>query len=328
MMQSLQFRNRNRPQARWRQLESAAKLLRWTFAAGLAIAPLSGGFANDSARVSAPIASIVLANQSAHWATAQNDLGAIAGDVQLTHLTLVLQRPPARQQAFEQFLGEQQDPRSANFHRWLTPSELGEKFGDSQQDIDALTSWMRAQGLQVDRVANSRTRIDFSASAARVGAAFQTRMHAYRVAGETRVANASAPRIPSAFSTLIRSISGLYTINAHAAHGAGSARSAPAASAAQPGGTFCSNSNCSQYIFPADFARIYNLNPDYQQGIDGSGQTIAIIGRARVYLPDIENFQQRSQLGVKDPTIIVPPTGVDPGPAASSGGVSEDQLEA
>lgn len=327
MKQNLQLRNRNHPEIHGPWLDPLVTLLRWTIAASLAIVLLPGAFAKDS--ISTPIANIALANHRAHWATAQNDLGAIADDVQLAHLTLVLQRPPARQQAFEQFLLQQQDPQSADFHHWLTPSELGERFGNSQQDIDALTHWMRAQGLHVDKVANSRTRIDFSASAGQVGAAFQTRMHAYRVAGETRIANADAPRIPVAFSAMIRSVNGLYTIKEHANNGAGAAASATrAAASAHPGGTFCSGSNCTQYIFPADFARIYDLNPDYQQGIDGSGQTIAVIGRARAYLPDIENFQQRSQLGVKDPTIIVPPAGVDPGPAASSGGVTEDQLEA
>ena len=324
MKQKLQLRNRS-PETRRSWLDPLATLLRWTIAGSLAVAPLAGAFAKDAARASAPVANVALANHQARWATAQNDLGVIADDVQLAHLTLLLQRSPARQQAFEQFLQQQQDPQSANFHHWLTPSELGERFGNSQQDIDALTGWMRAQGLHVDKVANSRTRVDFSASAGQVGAAFQTRMHAYRVAGQTRVANASAPRIPVGLSAMIRSVNGLYTINEHANHGAGGAASA---ASVHPGGTFCSGSNCTQYIFPADFARIYDLDPDYQQGIDGSGQRIAIIGRARAYLPDIENFQQRSQLGVKDPTIIVPPAGVDPGPAASSGGVTEDQLEA
>ena len=71
---------------------------------------------------------------------------------------------------------------------------------------------------------------------------------------------------------------------------------------ATPEATNCSGGPCSYFILPADFAAIYDLNPVYQQGIDGSGQTIAIIGRARVYLPDIENFQSHRDLAVKDPS--------------------------
>ena len=81
-------------------------------------------------------------------------------------------------------------------------------------------------------------------------------------------------------------------------------------------------------LLPGDFAAIYNVNPVYQQNINGAGQTIALIGRARVYMPDIENFQMRSGLPTKDPIEIVPPGGVDPGNAVSSGKVPGDQTEA
>ena len=83
---------------------------------------------------------------------------------------------------------------------------------------------------------------------------------------------------------------------------------------------FAAAARVSHYIFPADFAAIYDLASAYQQGINGAGQTIAIISRARVYLPDIENFQTLAGLPAKDPTIIVPPGGSDPGAALSSGG--------
>ena len=59
-----------------------------------------------------------------------------------------------------------------------------------------------------------------------------------------------------------------------------------------------------------------------------AGQTIAIIGRASVYDPDIENFQTLTGLRA-DPTVIVPPDGLDPGPPAGTGGKAPgDQVEA
>lgn len=71
------------------------------------------------------------------------------------------------------------------------------------------------------------------------------------------------------------------------------------------------------------------MNPIYRQEIGGGGQTIAIIGRARVYDPDIENFASLAGVATEDPTVIVPPNGLDPGPAAGTGGTaSGDQIEA
>jgi pseudomonalisin len=277
-----------------------------------------------------PAQRTALPQQRVAWAQAATDLGEAPEDLSLSHLTVVLKRSAQRQLGFERFLNQQQDPRSPNFHHWLTPVEVGEQFGASAHDIAAVTDWLQAQGLHVDAVANSRTRIDFSGSAARVGAAFASRLHLYLVNGEQRIAPAGVPQIPAALSTLVQSVRGLVTIHETSAHGAGAARAIdPAALAPNPGGTFCSPDAPCHYIWPADFAVIYDVDPVYAQGIDGGGQTIAIIGRARVYLPDIENFQMLSGLPIKHPVIIVPPDGVDPGPALAAGGMpSEDQLEA
>jgi hypothetical protein len=39
---------------------------------------------------------------------------------------LLLKRQPATQKAFEQFLAEQQDPKSPNYHKWLTTKQMGD----------------------------------------------------------------------------------------------------------------------------------------------------------------------------------------------------------
>ena len=272
---------------------------------------------------------VALPQHTVSWATPENDLGEVADDLLLSHLTIVLKRPAVQQNAFEEFLRQQQDPSSPNFHHWLTPVEIGERFGASSNDIAAVAAWLRSQGLHVDAVSNSRTRIKFSGSAANIDAAFASRLHYYLVNREQRIAPAGVPQIPAALSTIARSVLGLATLNEEPSIGGGTAHFVNRSTVVvNPGGTFCPTNPCGHYILPADFATIYNVNPIYQQGIDGSGQTIAIIGRARVYLPDIENFEVKSGLAIKDPVIIVPPAGIDPGPPAFVGGSSSDQLEA
>jgi pseudomonalisin len=310
---------------------NTASAVSWLLAATLILLPATHSAGADL--VAGPVDAALrhaLSQQRAAWATGANDLGEVADDLPLARLTLVLRRSPERQLAFERLLGEQQDPSSPNFHHWLTPMELGEQFGASAHDIDALTQWLQAQGLQVDAVANSRIRIDFSGSAASVGAAFATRLHAYVVNGEQRVAPVDVPRIPAALAAIVRSVRGLATVKDRPHHRVATAQSFPApVLAANPAGTNCVSGPCVSFIWPADFAAIYDVNPVYQQGINGSGQTIAIIGRSRVYLPDVENFETLSGLPIKDPVVIVPPGGTDPGPALSSGGnPSPDQIEA
>jgi len=270
--------------------------------------------------------SVAPRSQRPPWAVPENSQGPVPGDTMLEHLTLVLQRSPQQQQAFEQFLQQLQDRSSSNYHHFLTPIQIGQRFGVAQQDIEAISEWLRAQGLRVDSVSNSRMMIDFSGTASRVGAAFVTEMRYYMVHGEQRIAPASEPQIPAAFAGVIQSVSGLYTIKNRPYHTMGQAYKEKGGGFSRPAGTFC-NPGCSNFIFPADFAEIYDLNSIVN--IDGTGQTVGIIGRSRVYDPDVENFQTLSGLTPKDPTVIIPPDGVDPGPPAGEGGVaSGDQGEA
>ena len=115
------------------------------------------------------------------------------------------------------------------------------------------------------------------------------------------------PRIPAALSAIVQAVHGLEAIHERSSQppGAEQVRAVPGD---RTKATSCTGGVCTHFIWPNDFAAIYDVNPVYQQGINGSGQTIAIIGRANVYLPDIENFQRRSGLAVKDPVTIIPPS--------------------
>lgn len=272
-----------------------------------------------------PAIRVVLRGQRAPWALPQNSQGPVPGDTTLEHLILVLKRSAQQQKVFEQFLEQLQDPASPSYHRFLTPVQVGERFGASEHDIDAISQWLRSQGLRVNSVANSRMMIDFSGNSSLVGAAFATEMRYYVVNGEQRMATAGDPQIPAALAGVIQSASGLNTVNDHPYHGAGQAH-VPAKGTDLPALTGCNGATCEYFVTPEDFDIIYNLGyGDY----DGGGQSIAIIGRSRVYNPDIENFQTLTGHLKQDPTVIVPPNGLDPGPAAGTGGkASGDQGEA
>lgn len=274
-------------------------------------------------------ARVAMPEQLLAWANPANDLGPV-DDATPIRLTLMMKPAAERTQAFDALLRGQQDRSSPLYHRWLNANEIGERFGATAQDIASVSAWLSGQGLKVDSVAASRTRLSVSGSAGAVAAAFATSLHRYAVGAEQRIAPAQVPQIGASIASLVASVDGLVVVNAQSAHGSGSARgNVNRASARSTTGTFCNGADCSHYLFPADFSKIYNIDPVYAQGVDGRGQTIAIIGRARVYLPDIENFQKVSGLAVKDPTIVVPPGGIDPGPAPGAGGeASADQREA
>ncbi|MGA8492305.1 MAG: protease pro-enzyme activation domain-containing protein [Terriglobales bacterium] len=265
------------------------------------------------------------------WASLQNDAGAVPADLPMERLTVVLARPPQVEQAYTQFLKDQQDPASPDYHHWLTPVQIGKRFGVSSHDLQAVTVWLQSQNLTVDAVSNSRQRITFSGPASAVGNAFGAELHYFTVNGEKRISINTEPQIPAALAAVIKSVSGLFTVKLYPQHESETVQ-APSHNVGSnwrtiPDATFCSGSTCSNIIFPADFATIYNLN-GVTGGINGAGQTIAIVGRSRVCTADITNFATQAAVTANVPTVIVPPLGVDPGPAACSGSASGDQSEA
>ena len=62
---------------------------------------------------------------------------------------------------------------------------------------------------------------------------------------------------------------------------------------------------------PGDLAKIYNATPLYTAAIDGTGQSIAVIGRSNIDLAEVRLFRTTYGLPAKDPQVIL--AGTDPG---------------
>jgi len=260
-----------------------------------------------------------LAQQHPQWANAANDAGALPADQPLKNLMVVVARTPQQESAFTQFLEDQQNPSSPNYHHWLTPTQIADRFGPSADQSSAISDWLTSQGLHVDWVAPSRGFLGFSGSAASVGQAFHTQIHSYTAHGRTRIAPATDPLIPSTIAPAVKAVRGLFTIEEKPQH------MAQVQQAASPEVTF----NGSHFLAPVDFNTIYDIS-----GNGGNGETIGIVGRSRTDMADFQNFQSRTSWSFPLPTEVIPTAfgGIDPGPAYTSppaGNVDlGDQLEA
>jgi pseudomonalisin len=246
------------------------------------------------------------------WALRARDLGALPSDTPVTQVTAVLGRSPETEEAWAQWLVDLQTPGSPSFHHWLTPEEIAARFGATPADIDRTTAWLLQHGLRVDRVSRSGTMLTFSGTAGSLGEALGTELHAFDAFGESRISAVFEPKIPASLAGVVRFFAGLSTSSPRAG-GHGRAGNRP---------DFTSFGG-DHYIAPSDFATIYDLGPVYADGLDGTGQTIAIVGRSRVAPTDISEFQTETGLPVVAATVIIPPAGIDPGAPGN-----DDQLEA
>jgi pseudomonalisin len=247
---------------------------------------------------------IVLHGNRHPLATAANDAGVVPDDYRMERMILTLKPDAAQRTALEALIAAQNDPASPSYHRWLTPEEYGQRFGASQNDVEQIVNWLAMHGLDSVEIGPSRSAIVFSGAAAQVEEAFHTQIHTYRVGSELHHANSSDPEIPDAFSDVVAGIVSLHDF-----------RSEPMHTALQSPVTEFSAGN-THYMAPADFATIYDVAPLYLQGIDGTGQSIAIVGRSNIKIADVRQFRSTFGLPVNDPQIIV--NGVNPGVLGSN----------
>jgi Pro-kumamolisin, activation domain/Bacterial Ig-like domain (group 3) len=299
----------------------------------LVFLPVSGRAQMSSApRITAPIDEAVLTTLRGNThplARPEFDQGAAPPNLPMDRMLLVLRRSQEQETALQTLLDQQHDKSSPNYHRWLTPNEFGQQFGPADQDIQAVTSWLQSHGFQVARVGRGRTAIEFSGTAAQVRDAFRTEIHSYLVRGAQHWANGSDPQIPTALAPVISGVAALNNFPIRpllhvagafwksAATGevkpisvpSGSANSAPA----RPQFTL-SDGSCQPACYalgPADFGTIYNVLPLWNTQINGTGQSIGIVGQSNINLQDVRDFRSMFGLPENDPQIIL--NGPDPG---------------
>ncbi len=208
-----------------------------------------------------------LAGNTRGEANPQNDRGKVADTFVMDHMLLQLQRSPEREQALTNFIDQQHDSASPNFHRWLTAEKFGELYGPAPEDIETVSGWLRSNGFTVNTVYPSGMSIDFSGTAGQVSEAFGTEIHKLSVKGADHIANMRDPRIPEALAPVVAGIVSLHDFRPHSL----AKKPRPYYSLAE------------QPVVPADLATIYNINPAFAAGYTGKGQRIALVEDTDVY---------------------------------------------
>ncbi|HEU4414645.1 MAG TPA: protease pro-enzyme activation domain-containing protein, partial [Candidatus Angelobacter sp.] len=220
------------------------------------------------------------------------DRGSADLNLPMENMILSLSPRASAKADLDALLADLQNPKSPNFHHFLTPQEFGLRFGPTDQDVADAANWLKSHGFRIEEIANSKLWINFSGNVQQVERAFQTNIRQFEVNGQIHYANATDPSIPRAFSGLVEGVVSLHDFPLH--HDANVAQ--------LPGNA--NNVDGSHSLAPGDFATIYNLTPLYNAGIDGTGQTIAIVGRTDIVLGDVQFFRSTFLLPAKDPIFI------------------------
>lgn len=125
------------------------------------------------------------------------------------HLSLAIGLPLRNQPVLDEFLRQLYDPRSTNFHRFLTPPEFTARFGPTAADYAAVQAFARSNGFQITGTHGNRLLLDVRANVADIQRAFHIQMRKYKHPREPR--DFFAPDLePTVADTLpIADVSGL-----------------------------------------------------------------------------------------------------------------------
>lgn len=233
------------------------------------------------------------------------DTGRISSNQKLGRMVLSLAPTATQDAAAAKWVAAQHDSSSPSYHKWLTPTEFGNKFGVTDEEAGQVQQWLQSQGLTVHGISKSHRFIIFSGNVSQVENAFSTQMHSYTYKDQTFIANSSDIQIPAALKNVVKGV-----VRLHSDPKAPAVLLGKKIPFQKKSGQFTFGDG-SHYMAPADFAKIYNVQPLYDAGIDGTGQTIAIVGRSNIDVQNVRDFRSILGLPANDPQIII--NGDDPG---------------
>src|ERR1700733_8183450 len=208
------------------------------------------------------------------------------------------------------------DRTSPNYHHWLKPSDIAARFAPTAQEAKTVQQFFAAHNLTVVKTGPNNFYVRARGTVGDVEKAFQVQLNNYQVGDKTIRANVGDPYVEGAAGPLVRAVSGLDTeefehpgMAKPTSIGGSKSAAAQAASVSNsdfysqqcftgtetesfstnadgelPIGTYSGNKLNLQSATgpgcgytPSSIQAAYNLTGLYNEGYDGTGQTIAIV---------------------------------------------------
>jgi kumamolisin len=258
---------------------------------------------------------------------APKDLGMLAAQDEASNITVTLALKLRHPEAAAQLLEALANPKSANYHQFLTPAQFKTQFAASDQDVAALSAQLAVYGLSAARAGASVVRV--SGSAANLERAFQVSLHRYRVAAHGQSgsfefrAPATAAKIPAEMSAVVSGIVGLSTRPNFSPHLMKSPANFAHQLTAQPAFNNSRLVNPPGLLTVADFSKYYDVLPLAAKGITGAGRNIGIVTLASFAESDAYAYWRAVGLPVGSQRITV--IDIDGGPGAPSDASGSDE---
>ncbi len=217
-------------------------------------------------------------------------------------VTVLIRRPLSNEVSSKL---EQNASRLPKNRQHVTREEFHSRFGASQDDVSKIESFVKNHGLEVVKADFSQCKVILSGTISDFSKAFNVQMTMYAHPSGTYRGRTGPIHVPKEISQIVQGVFGLDN----------RPQAKPHFRLLKESGTLKANISRISYV-PTTLANLY----DFPQGLDGTGQSIAIIELGGGYkMPDLKSYF--SKLGLPMPNVLeVSVDGATNSPTGSANG--------
>jgi subtilase family serine protease len=259
---------------------------------------LSGGAVALGLSVAVPVAASAasaasLPNSHPSWATPANKVASTTPDSRIQFSVYLKLRDQAGAQADATAVS---NPASSSYGHYLTPAQVRARYAATDATVRSVQHWLSSAGFTLGTTASNNAYVAASGTAAQIQHAFAVQLNEYSVRGQHRRAVSANLTLPSSILPSVVSVNGL---SQSLSHRLSSTAAASPATIPPPAG-FRNAQPCSAYYGqkidttdpayngqhlpyapcgykPAQLRSAYGIAGAVNKGVDGHGQTVAII---------------------------------------------------
>jgi subtilase family serine protease len=222
------------------------------------------------------------------WANAKNYAAAANAGDNIGFRVYLGWNNPSALEALAQAVS---NPASSNYRSYLTPAQFRQQFAPSQAQVGTVQAWLRSQGFTVEYTPQNNHYVSAEGTVAQAAAAFSTTFGMYSIQGLTLRSPAAEVSIPDTLAGVVSGVIGLDDSAqlVHTNHTTGDAPPPAAFVSAEPCSSYWGQQQAVGFTDPYGTGPLHYAPCGYtpQQikgayglgstGLDGSGQTVAII---------------------------------------------------
>jgi subtilase family serine protease len=165
---------------------------------------VAGGLA--SAIPAAAAGSTVIPQSQPAWATPQAKVATTSSTAQVS-FRVYLNTP--KESAAEAYAASVSNPNSTDYRHYLTPAQVKAQFAPSDATVSSVRGWLTSAGFNIGDVPSNNAYVQATGSAAQIDKAFTTQLGEYKVNGTTLRSTSGNVSVPSNLAASVLGVLGL-----------------------------------------------------------------------------------------------------------------------